>query len=120
VDSGVFQAIQGAAIEALGAGQAATDAIRRTYQERRDVLLPGLRALGLDPVPPAATFYVWIPVPKGYTSATFCEHLLANAGIVTTPGNGFGRNGEGYIRIALTKEKGRIREALERMKRIGF
>jgi LL-diaminopimelate aminotransferase len=120
VDSGAFQAIQGAAVAALQGGDAATDAIRKTYQERRDVLLPGLRALGLDPVPPAATFYVWIPVPKGYTSATFCEHLLTRAGIVTTPGNGFGRSGEGYIRIALTKEKGRIREALERMKQVGF
>jgi LL-diaminopimelate aminotransferase len=120
VDSGAFQAIQGAAVAALRSGQAATDAIRKTYQERRDVLLPGLRALGLDPVTPAATFYVWIPVPKGYTSATFCGHLLTKAGIVTTPGNGFGRSGEGYIRISLTKEKGRIREALERMKRIGF
>jgi LL-diaminopimelate aminotransferase len=120
VDSGVFQAIQGAAVAALTGGPSATDAIRKTYQERRDVLLPGLRALGLDPVTPAATFYVWIPVPKGYTSASFCEHLLTGAGIVTTPGNGFGRSGEGYIRIALTKEKGRIREALERMKRLGF
>jgi LL-diaminopimelate aminotransferase len=120
VDSGVFQAVQGAAIEALERGGEAADAIRKTYQERRDVLLPGLRALGLSPVTPAATFYVWIPVPKGYTSGSFCEHLLTKAGIVTTPGNGFGRSGEGYIRIALTKEKGRIREALERMKRVGF
>ncbi len=120
VDSGVFQAIQGAAVAALTGGAAATDAIRETYQERRDVLLPGLRALGLDPVDPKATFYVWIPVPKGYTSATFCEHLLTRAGIVTTPGNGFGPSGEGYIRIALTKKKARIREALGRMKRIGF
>lgn len=120
VDSGVFQAVQGAAIAALGSGESATREIRRTYQERRDVLLPGLRALGLDPVTPAATFYVWIPVPEGYTSASFCTHLLTKAGIVTTPGNGFGKSGEGYVRIALTKEKERIREALDRMKRIGF
>jgi len=120
VDSGVFQAVQGAAIAALQSGEKATDAIRKTYQERRDVLLPGLRALGLDPVTPRATFYVWIPVPKGYTSASFCEHLLTKAGIVTTPGNGFGASGEGYIRMALTKEKGRIREALDRIKKVGF
>ena len=120
VDSGVFQAVQGAAIAALGSGESATRQIRWTYQERRDVLLPGLRALGLDPVTPAATFYVWIPVPEGYTSASFSTHLLTKAGIVTTPGNGFGKSGEGYIRIALTKEKERIREALDRMKRIGF
>lgn len=120
VDSGVFQAVQGAGIAALRSGEEVTDAIRRTYQERRDVLIPGLRALGLDPVDPPATFYVWIPVPKGYTSASFCAHLLERTGIVTTPGNGFGRSGEGYIRIALTKEKGRIREALSRMRNVGF
>jgi LL-diaminopimelate aminotransferase len=120
VDSGVFQAVQGAGIEALTSGDGITDAIRRTYRERRDILVPGLRALGLDPVEPRATFYVWIPVPKGYTSASFCSHLLEESGIVTTPGNGFGKSGEGYIRIALTKEKGRIREALSRMQKVGF
>jgi LL-diaminopimelate aminotransferase len=120
VDSGVFQAVQGAGIEALASGDEVTGAIRRTYQERRDILVPGLRALGLDPVEPRATFYVWIPVPKGYTSASFCSHLLEEAGIVTTPGNGFGKSGEGYIRIAMTKEKGRIREALSRMRKVGF
>jgi len=120
VDSGVFQAVQGAGIEALTSGDEITDAIRRTYRERRDILVPGLRALGLDPVEPRATFYVWIPVPKGYSSASFCSHLLEEAGIVTTPGNGFGKGGEGYIRIALTKEKVRIREALSRMQKVGF
>lgn len=120
VDSGVFQAVQGAGIEALTSGDEVTGAIRHTYQERRDILVPGLRALGLDPVEPRATFYVWIPVPKGYTSASFCSHLLEEAGIVTTPGNGFGNCGEGYIRVALTKEKGRIREALSRMRKVGF
>jgi len=120
VDSGVFQAVQGAGIEALTSGDEITDAIRRTYRERRDILVPGLRALGLDPVEPRATFYVWIPVPKGYTSASFCSHLMEEAGIVTTPGNGFGKSGEGYIRIALTKEKVRIREALSRMQKVGF
>jgi LL-diaminopimelate aminotransferase len=120
VDSGVFQAVQGAGIAALESGDEVTDAIRDTYQDRRDVLVPGLRRLGLDPVEPMATFYVWIPVPKGYTSASCCAHLLERAGIVTTPGNGFGKGGEGYIRIALTKEKGRLREALSRMRKVGF
>jgi len=120
VDSGVFQAVQGAGIAALTSSDEVTDAIRRTYQDRRDILVPGLRALGLDPVEPGATFYVWIPVPKGYTSASFCAHLLERAGIVTTPGSGFGKSGEGYIRIALTKEKTRLREVLSRMKKVGF
>ncbi|MGZ8428912.1 MAG: LL-diaminopimelate aminotransferase [Candidatus Deferrimicrobiaceae bacterium] len=120
VDSGVFQAVQGAGIAALESGDEVTDAIRKTYQDRRDVLVPGLRRLGLDPVEPLGTFYVWIPVPKGYTSASCCAHLLERAGIVTTPGNGFGKSGEGYIRIALTKGKGRLREALSRMRKVGF
>ena len=120
VDSGVFQAVQGAGIAALTSSDEVTDAIRRTYQDRRDILVPGLRALGLDPVEPGGTFYVWIPVPKGYTSASFCAHLLERAGIVTTPGSGFGKSGEGYIRIALTKEKARLREALARMRKVGF
>jgi LL-diaminopimelate aminotransferase len=120
VDSGVFQAVQGAGIAALTSSDEVTDAIRRTYQDRRDILVPGLRALGLDPVEPGATFYVWIPVPKGYTSASFCAHLLERAGIVTTPGSGFGKSGEGYIRIALTKEKARLREVLSRMRKVGF
>jgi len=120
VDSGVFQAVQGAAIAALTDGDAEAEKIRGVYQERRDVMVPGLRALGLDPVEPRATFYVWIPVPKGYTSASFCAHLLEKAGIVITPGVGFGPSGEGYVRIALTKEKARLREALSRMRRIGF
>ena len=120
VDSGAFQAVQGAGIEAMESSDEATDPIRRTYQDRRDVLVPGLRALGLDPVFPKATFYVWIPVPKGYTSASFCAHLLEKTGIVTTPGSGFGKSGEGYVRIALTKGKGQIREALSRMRKVGF
>ncbi len=120
VDSGVFQAVQGAGIAALTGGDEASEGIRRVYQERRDVLVPGLRAIGLDPVFPRATFYVWIPVPKGYTSASFCARLLDRAGIVTTPGSGFGKSGEGYIRIALTQEKGRIREALSRIRKVGF
>jgi LL-diaminopimelate aminotransferase len=120
VDSGVFQAVQGAGIEALRSGERFTAPIRRIYQERRDVFVPGLQALGLDPVVPAATFYVWIPVPKGHTSTSFCTHLLTKAGIVTTPGNGFGAGGEGYVRVALTKEKERLREALDRMRRVGF
>ncbi len=120
VDSGVFQAVQAAGIEALTNGDEASEGIRRVYRERRDLLIPGLRAIGLDPVFPQATFYVWIPVPKGYTSASFCAHLLEKTGIVTTPGSGFGKSGDGYIRIALTQEKARIREALSRIRNVGF
>ena len=67
-----------------------------------------------------ATFYVWIDVPDGYTSATFTSHLLEKAGVVVTPGNGFGAAGEGYVRMALTVGTERLKEAVERIQSIGF
>jgi LL-diaminopimelate aminotransferase len=119
LDSGVFQAIQEAGITAINLDDSITDGLRKTYQERRDVLVPGLKKLGLDVDPPPAAFYVWVTVPKGYTSASFTAHLLEKAGIVTTPGNGFGEPGEGYIRMTVTTSKERLAEAVERIKKIG-
>ena len=120
MDSGVFQAIQEAGITALTLDGSVTDNLRKIYQERRDVLVPGLKRLGLDVDPPPAAFYVWVTVPKGYTSASFTAHLLEKAGIVTTPGNGFGEPGEGYIRMTVTTSKERLAEAVERIKGVGF
>jgi LL-diaminopimelate aminotransferase len=91
--------------------------MRRIYQERRDVLVEGLRSAGLSPFVPKATFYVWCPVPAGETSTGFAMKLLKEAGIVTTPGSGFGEPGEGYVRMALTVTKERIAEAVERIKK---
>ncbi|RMH06771.1 MAG: LL-diaminopimelate aminotransferase [Nitrospirae bacterium] len=120
IDSGVFQAIQEAGIAALDAHEQLTEGIRHVYQERRDVLVPGLKDLGLEVNPPDAAFYVWIHVPPGYTSTSFAAHLLEQAGIVATPGNGFGEAGEGYIRMTLTTSTERLAEAVERLKRIGW
>ena len=120
IDSGIFQAVQWAGVEALTGDQCVADAMKSVYQERRDVLVSGLKGAGFDFDVPKATFYVWVCVPKGYTSSAFTIHLLENAGIVTTPGSGFGAEGEGYIRFALTVEKARIQEAVERMKKLGF
>jgi LL-diaminopimelate aminotransferase len=120
LDSGVFQAIQEAGITALRLDDSVTDGLRKTYQERRDVLVPGLKQLGLEVDPPPAAFYVWVTVPKGYTSASFTAHLLEKAGIVTTPGNGFGAPGEGYIRMTVTTSKERLAEAVERIQKTGF
>jgi LL-diaminopimelate aminotransferase len=120
LDSGVFEAVQAAGITALGLDEAVTDAIRKIYQERRDTLLPGLKQLGLEVDAPAAAFYVWVTVPKGYTSASFTAHLLEKAGIVTTPGNGFGAPGEGYIRMTVCTSKERLAEAVERIKKTGL
>ena len=118
LDSGVFEAVQAAGITALALDDAVTDAIRKTYQERRDTLIPGLKQLGLEVDAPPAAFYVWVTVPNGYTSASFTAHLLEHAGIVTTPGNGFGAPGEGYIRMTVCTSKERLAEAVERMKKI--
>ena len=97
LDSGQFQAIQEAGIAALESEDQLTDGLRTIYQERRDVLVAGLKSLGLQFEKPSAAFYVWIEVPKGYTSSNFTAHLLEKAGIVTTPGNGFGAPGEGCL-----------------------
>ena len=120
IDSGAFQAVQLAGIAALEEDQACIEDMRRTYQERRDILVEGLTSLGLKVEKPKATFYLWIEVPHGFTSAAFSSRLLTEAGIVTTPGNGFGAAGEGYVRMALTVTKERIRETVDRIKSIGF
>jgi LL-diaminopimelate aminotransferase len=84
------------------------------------VMVKGLRELGLEVDRPKATFYLWIQVPKGYTSAQFATVLLEQAGIVATPGNGFGEDGEGFIRMALTVDEKRLSEAIERLRGIRF
>jgi LL-diaminopimelate aminotransferase len=118
IDSGAFQAIQEAAIEALTASQQCVKDMQKVYQERRDVLIKGLKDIGFEVNSPVATFYVWINVPEGFSSADFTALLLSETGIVTTPGNGFGPSGEGYIRMALTVDKDRLKEAVERIKKI--
>jgi LL-diaminopimelate aminotransferase len=84
------------------------------------VLVKGLREVGLKVEPPKATFYFWIEVPKKYTSSQFATFLIEQAGIVATPGNGFGDEGEGYIRMTITVDEARLREAIERLKQITF
>ena len=120
IDSGAFKAVQIAGIAALEENQDCVDNINKVYKERRDILVDGLVELGLSVEKPRATFYVWIEAPKGYNSAEFTRHLLSKGGIVVTPGNGFGEAGEGYVRMALTVDKERMKEAVERIKSIGF
>ena len=88
------------------------------YQQRRDILADGLNALGWQANKPRATFYVWIRIPPKENSINFAGRLLKDADIVATPGVGFGKYGQGYIRMALTVSRERIREALERIKKI--
>jgi len=120
IDSGLPQAIQQAGITALLGDQTVLDELRTTYQERRDLLIAGLKEVGFEVAVPKATFYLWIKVPAGFTSSDCTAHLLTNAGIVTTPGNGFGTSGEGFIRMALTIDKDRIAEVVERLKKLNL
>jgi len=120
IDSGLFQAIQEAGVLALTHFDTPIPETTQIYQRRRDLMVGGLREIGLEVETPKATFYLWVPIPKGYSSAQFASLLLEKAGIVVTPGNGFGEAGEGYIRMALTVDESRLREAIERLKKIEF
>ena len=115
LDSGAFQAVQEAGIAALALAESISARNSRIYQRRRDVLVRGLRKIGLEVESPRATFYVWPRVPKGFDSASFVTTLIERAGIVCTPGNGFGVEGEGYARFALTADVTRLREAMARL-----
>jgi LL-diaminopimelate aminotransferase len=118
IDSGIFQAIQEAGIEALKTDDRVLKKLRDTYRRRRDILYKGLAMLGLDANKPSATFYLWVKCPQGFTSSDFTAHILNKAGVLTTPGNGFGNPGEGYVRFALTVSEKRTREAVERIGKI--
>jgi LL-diaminopimelate aminotransferase len=115
VDSGVFNAVQYAAITALSGSQACVKEACDIYQERRDVLVGGLREMGFDVDTPKATFYVWMPVKD---CMDFTAKLLTGAGIVATPGIGFGSAGDNYVRFAITRPVARIKEAIGRMRRL--
>jgi LL-diaminopimelate aminotransferase len=114
-DSGVFTAIQFAGLTALDEYRNLGPPIRALYKERRDAFLGALQQIGWQVPTPQATFYVWIPCPVGYSSAELCTRLLDEADVVTTPGIGFGRTADGYIRAALTVETPRLLEAVDRI-----
>jgi LL-diaminopimelate aminotransferase len=120
VDSGVFKAIQQAAIAAYSTSEAQLQAVMSVYQNRRDIIIKGLQSLGWNIEAPKATLYVWARVPKGYTSTEFVTLLLDKCGILVPPGNGYGASGEGFFRIALTVPDERMHEAIERMKDAGI
>jgi LL-diaminopimelate aminotransferase len=120
IDSGVFQAIQCAGVEALTGSQDSVEEIKKTFQRRRDLIVDGLKSVGINVAKPLATFYIWAKVPGGYTSADFCEKLIGETGIVVTPGSGFGDEGEGYFRISITINEERIKEAIKRLQALKF
>jgi LL-diaminopimelate aminotransferase len=116
IDSGIFQAIQWAAIEALRGGEGDTRAANEVYYRRHLRVAAVFNGLGWNVTPPKATFYVWAPVPKGYDSISFAGHVLDQVGVNITPGVGFGAHGEGYFRLSVTAPDQRLDEALERLK----
>jgi len=115
-DSGIFNAVQYAGIAALEGPQDGTRALVSVYQRRRDLVIATLRAIGLAPDTPRATFYVWSPTPGGRGSIDFAAEVLDKAGIVITPGIGYGQHGEGFFRISLTVPDARLEEAMQRLR----
>lgn len=119
-DSGIFTAIQFAAKTALDEYETITPPLRAMYKERRDRFVEAFRKIGWEVPSPGATFYMWIPTPKGYTSTETCAKLLDEAAVVTTPGLGFGQTAEGFIRATLTVDTPRLVEAVERIGKLSW
>ena len=120
VDSGTFMAIQRAAIAGLDAFEEWVPQMQAEYQRRRDALIDGLNALGWELEKPKAAFYVWVPVPPGYTSESFATALLRDCTVLAIPGGVYGEYGEGFVRMSLTikgeDKLGQIEQALTNMK----
>jgi len=116
IDSGMFEAVQVAAIAAFEEAADFPRAMSEHYQRRRDLVVDALREIGVDVTPPRGTIYIWAPVPAGYTSASYCEHVLEEAAVVVSPGSSYGPSGEGFFRISLTIPDERLSEAVERLR----
>jgi LL-diaminopimelate aminotransferase len=117
-DSGAFSAIQEAGMIALRDGDKESENLRNIYQKRRDFFITKMKEIGWEIKAPEATFYVWAKTPNTMSSKECAGKLLAECGIVVTPGNGFGTDGEGFVRFALTVNESRMEEAIARMKKI--
>jgi LL-diaminopimelate aminotransferase len=115
LDSGIPQAIQRAAIEALDGSQDCIAEHNSVYQRRRDKLVKALNGIGLRARLPKASFYIWARIPQGYTSVDFTTELLDKAGVAVTPGVGYGSAGEGYIRLSLTLPDDRLEAGISRL-----
>ena len=115
IDSGIPQAIQYAAIEAFNGPQDCIKEHNAIYQQRRDLIVDTLNKMGLEAVPPKASLYIWAKVPNGYSSVEFATDLLDKVGVVVIPGIGYGRNGEGYVRLSLTIADASLLKGLSRM-----
>lgn len=121
LDYGMFLPIQRAAVAALTGPQDCVETTRRAYEERRDVLVDGLNAIGWKIQKPQATMFVWAELPQPYTSSEkFTMDLLKRAGVLVTPGAAFGPSGEGHVRIALVQDADDMREVVRRIQKSGI
>ncbi len=116
VDSGLFEAIQLAAVAALDGPREPLEEMNAIYQRRRDLVVSALAEIGVDVRSPLGTVYVWAPVPEEHTSTSFAELVLEEAAVVVSPGSMYGPSGEGFFRISLTTPDERITEAMERIR----
>ena len=116
----IFPAIQHAAAEALSAEQDCVEALRATYEKRRDVLVEEARRIGWDVQAPKGSFFAWLPVPEGFTSQQFADVLLDKANVAVAAGSGFGEYGEGYVRVGLLVSEERMKEAIARIEKLGL
>ena len=116
IDSGIPQAIQEMAIEAVNGPQTVIADHNAIYQRRRDRIVETLRAIGLEVDPPRASLYVWAKLPEGVTSGDFAARLIEECAVVVTPGRGYGVNGEGYVRLSVTIADDRMEEGLRRLR----
>ena len=115
LDSGIPQAIQYAAIEALNGPQDVITSHNATYQRRRDLVVDVLTDIGCQVQTPKASLYVWAKVPQGYTSLEFSTNLLDQVGILVIPGTGYGPSGEGFVRLSLTLPDAALVKALSKL-----
>lgn len=115
MDSGMFDALQRTGAFILDNPWDSVHEMCAIYKRRRDLLAEALVSVGMEVPKPKATIYMWIPVPEGYTSGSFSEHVLEQAAVVVTPGAGYGPAGEGFVRLSLTTPDERIAEAVQRL-----
>ncbi len=116
IDSGIFRAIQDAATAALNGDPAWMEERNRQYQERRDMVLETVRAIGMEAETPKASLYIWAKPPAGYTSVAFADKVLLETGVSFTPGDAYGPSGAGWIRISIGQETALIEEAMRRLR----
>jgi LL-diaminopimelate aminotransferase len=115
LDSGIPQAIQRMAIDAFNGPQDCIAEHNTVYQRRRDLICEVLNNIGLQAKPPKASLYIWAKVPEGYNSVDFTADLLDQVGVAVTPGVGYGRSGEGYVRVSLTIPDASLVKGLSRL-----